>query len=200
MRENCLRVGDLGRLRRAVGGVSCAADALLAGRAVVVADTAAGATYLAFAGSRATAETVAWSACHGSGPLHLAMPQVRARASNTASGTRTGPVAGGLARIFALLADPTSRASDVTCPTPVLIEYAAPGGVLVRPRATEAVIDLLRIAGLPGVGALRALVDSDHASPFAKVAELYAFCSVEDAPLVSVQDLVAFRELTEALA
>lgn len=151
MAKRCLRAGDLERMREAVGRVSNAVDSLLAGRAVVIADESGHAGYLAFAGSNATARTVAWTVRHGSGFICAPMLPDRARAldiplaSSTtdgrswlrygvsvdaASGISTGVSSRDRARTIAALADPASVASDFNRPGHVVIEYVVPGGVL----------------------------------------------------------------------
>jgi 3,4-dihydroxy 2-butanone 4-phosphate synthase/GTP cyclohydrolase II len=221
MRKTCLREGDLDRIREAVGRVSRAVDDILAGRVVVIADEAARAGCLAFAGSRATADSVAWTLHHGSGPLRAAMLPERARALaippttatpdglrrphcpvsvDAASGISTGGSARDLARTIALLAHPASGAGDFTRPGHIVTQYAAPGGVLARPRPAEAVMDLLSIAALSSVGALCALVGDGPASAPAGEDEMRAFCTANGTALIGIQDLIAFRELTEPLA
>jgi 3,4-dihydroxy 2-butanone 4-phosphate synthase/GTP cyclohydrolase II len=218
MTKTCLRDGELDRIREAVGRVSRAVDDMLAGRVVVIADEAARTGCLAFAGSRATADSVAWTLHHGSGPLRAAMLPERARALaispptatadglcrphcpisvDAAYGISTGESARDLARTIALLAHPVSRAGDFTRPGHIVPQYAAPGGVLARPRPAEAVMDLLSIAALSPVGALCALVGDGHASALAGEDEMRAFCAANGTALIGIEDLIAFRELTE---
>ena len=137
MAKRCLRAGDLERMRQAVGRVSNAVDSLLAGRAVVIAGESGHAGYLAFAGSNATASTVAWTVRHGSGFICAPMLPDRARAlgipllSSTtgghswprygvsvdaASGLSTGRSSRDRAHTIAALADPASVASDFNRP------------------------------------------------------------------------------------
>ncbi|MGW6144827.1 3,4-dihydroxy-2-butanone-4-phosphate synthase [Streptomyces sp. NPDC055140] len=212
-RKSSLRDGHLDRIRESVGRVSRTVDELLAGRVVVIADEASGAGFLAFAASRATPVNVAWAVHHGSGRLRAAMSPQRARmlalapASATAraqrrrphfpvsldaaSGTSDTGSAGGIARTLTLLADPAFTADDFTRPGHVAADYAEPGGVLTHPRADEAVLDLLSIAGLPLVGVVRALAGGEG---------IRAFCEARGTALIGIQDVTAFRELTEPLA
>jgi 3,4-dihydroxy 2-butanone 4-phosphate synthase/GTP cyclohydrolase II len=188
--------------------VSNAVDSLLAGHVVLIADESGHAGYLAFAGSKATASTVAWTVRHGSGFICAAMLPDRAGALgialvdsttsglswprygvpvDAASGISTGISSRDRARTIAALADPASVASDFKRPGHVVVEYVAPGGVLARSRPGEALIDLLRITELPPVGGLCALVRD----------ELGSFCVASDTTLIGVGDLIAFRKLTE---
>jgi 3,4-dihydroxy 2-butanone 4-phosphate synthase/GTP cyclohydrolase II len=221
MTKCCPRADGVERLRKTVGRVSNAVDSMLGGRAVAIADGSARAAYLAFSGRHATTSTVAWAVRHGSGFICVPMLPDRARALNiplissmtdrfhwphygvsvdAASGITTGISAHDRARTIALLSDPASHASDFTRPGHVVVEYIAPDGVLARPRPSEGVIDLLRIAKLPPVGGLCAIVSERDPTALAAGEELRSFCDTHDTALISVGDLITFRELTEPKA
>jgi 3,4-dihydroxy-2-butanone 4-phosphate synthase len=198
--------------------VAAAVADLRAGRAVVIAEGSHGVGYLAFAGSEASTDTVSWVVRHGSGFLCAVMLPDRARALDlpllspadagstrpryavsvdAASGSTTGISARDRARTIALLANPGAQAGDFTRPGHVVVECVTAGGVLTRPRASEGLADLLGMANLPLVGGLCALVSERQPTALASGQELHEFCKSHGTTLIDVNDLVAFRELTE---
>lgn len=77
------------------------------------------------------------------------------------AGVTTGISAHDRAATVRALADPATRAQDLTLPGHVLPVRVRDGGVLSRPRAEEAAVDLCRAAGLSPVAALATVVDDD---------------------------------------
>ena len=73
----------------------------------------------------------------------------------------TGISAAERARTIRLLADPATKAEDLTRPGHVFPLRATEGGVLRRPGHTEAAVDLARLAGLRPAAALCEVVNDD---------------------------------------
>ena len=189
-----------------------------AGKAVVVVDGADREDEgdLIFAAEAATPELLAFTIRHGSGvvcvPMESAdldrlmlpsMCQHNQDPKGTAytvsvdarHGVSTGISAADRARTIRLLGDPTTPASDLTRPGHVFPLEARPGGVLTRPGHTEAAVDLTRLAGLHPVGAICEIVNDD--GTMARRPALEVFCRHHDLTLVSIADLIAYRQWVE---
>ncbi len=69
---------------------------------------------------------------------------------------------------------------------------ARPGGVLERRGHTEATVDLMRLAGLPPYGVLCELTNPD--GTMARLPEILRFGAEHGLPVVTVEDLAAWRE------
>jgi 3,4-dihydroxy 2-butanone 4-phosphate synthase/GTP cyclohydrolase II len=106
-------------------------------------------------------------------------------------GTTTGISAADRAATIAALGDPTAAATDFQRPGHVLPLRYRPGGVLRRPRHTEATVDLVRLAGLPAVGVLCEVVDPDGA--MARRPQLRALADAEGLVVITIQDLIEYR-------
>lgn len=106
-------------------------------------------------------------------------------------GGTTGISAVERARTLRALADPGTRPRDLGRPGHVFPCRAAAGGVLERDGHTEAAVDLSRLAGLSGVTTMCELVLPD--GRMARLDDLREFSAREQAPLISVGDLVAYR-------
>lgn len=96
-----------------------------------------------------------------------------------------------------LLADPATVASQLSRPGHVVPVRANDHGLIRRAGYAEAVVDILRIAGLRPVGALCELV-SDQGAPMT-AEQVEAFCSLHGVPMVSVASIVEHRLLTEKM-
>ncbi len=95
------------------------------------------------------------------------------------------------------LANPNAGAMDFARPGHVFPLIAKDGGVLMRSGHTEAAVDLCRLAGLSEVGVISELVNDDGTvKRGAKVAE---FAADHDLKMVSVADLIAWRQRNERL-
>lgn len=86
-------------------------------------------------------------------------------------------------------------AQDLRQPGHVFPLRAKAGGVLERPGHTEANVDLMRLAGLKPYGVLCELTNSD--GTMARLPEIVSFAQVHDMPVVTVDDLIAYRRLHE---
>ena len=85
-----------------------------------------------------------------------------------------------------------AKPEDLRRPGHVFPLQARPGGVLERPGHTEAVVDLMRLAGLPPYGVLCELTNPD--GTMAKLRQVIAFAEKEHYPVVAVDDIIKWRE------
>jgi 3,4-dihydroxy 2-butanone 4-phosphate synthase / GTP cyclohydrolase II len=109
---------------------------------------------------------------------------------DASTGVSTGISAADRARTARVLADPTSRPSDLVRPGHVLPLRARPGGVLERPGHTEVAVDLCRLAGLPPVALIAELVAGER---MANTADARILAEVADLPILDIADVVAHR-------
>lgn len=108
-----------------------------------------------------------------------------------ANGVTTGVSARDRTRtIQAAIAD-NAVPDDLCRPGHVFPLQARSGGVLNRPGHTEATVDLMRLAGLKPFGVLCELTNPD--GTMARLAEVSAFGRKHGLPVMSVEDLIAFR-------
>ncbi len=109
--------------------------------------------------------------------------------------TTTGISAAERAHTIRLLADPETKADDLTRPGHVFPLRAAEGGVLRRPGHTEAAVDLARLAGLHPAATLCEVVNDDGSCM--RLPQLLPFVREHGLTLISIADLVAYRMRTE---
>jgi 3,4-dihydroxy 2-butanone 4-phosphate synthase/GTP cyclohydrolase II len=95
------------------------------------------------------------------------------------------------------LASGNSGAADFVRPGHVFPLIAKDGGVLMRSGHTEAAVDLARLAGLPPVGVICELVNDD--GTVKRGSEVNAFAHDHDLKIISVADLIAYRQRRERL-
>lgn len=112
-------------------------------------------------------------------------------------GTTTGISAEDRAATIRALADPSTKADDLTRPGHIFPLRYQPGGVLKRAGHTEAAVDLAKLAGLYPAGALCEIVNADGS--MARLPDLEAFAKEHDVLLVSIADLIAYRRSHEKL-
>ncbi|HEY5856643.1 MAG TPA: GTP cyclohydrolase II [Aldersonia sp.] len=194
--------------------------ALARGRMVLVADDADRENEgdLVMAAEHVSTEDMAFLLRHGSGIVCTPMPDEIADTlgldlmvdDNTdnhrtaftvtvdAVGTGTGISATDRAATCRALADPATRPAGLRRPGHVFPLRGRPGGVLERDGHTEASIDLLQLAGCHEVAVITELVD-DAGVPMSG-ARLAAFAAEHDIPMITVADIVAHRQRTEATA
>lgn len=86
---------------------------------------------------------------------------------------------------------------DLHRPGHVFPLVARPGGVLERRGHTEAVVDLMRLAGLEPYGVLCELTNADGS--MARMEEVIAFAEREGCPVVTVEDVVFYRSRKEGV-
>lgn len=112
---------------------------------------------------------------------------------DAAQGVTTGISAADRARTIRLLADPLSTPESFVRPGHVIPLRAKAGGVLERPGHTEAAVDLCRLAGLAPAGAIGELVNDD--GTMMRLPEVLATGAVHDVPVITIDLLVAWRQL-----
>jgi 3,4-dihydroxy 2-butanone 4-phosphate synthase len=95
-----------------------------------------------------------------------------------------------VATIRAAIAD-GAKPENLRHPGHVFPLQARPGGVLERPGHTEAVVDLMRLAGLPPYGVLCELTNPD--GTMARLRQIIAFGEKEQYPVVAIDDIVQWR-------
>ncbi|MCV7381335.1 riboflavin biosynthesis protein RibA [Mycobacterium alsense] len=193
------------RVRRAITAVA-------AGQPVVLAGDADGDGRLVFAADAATPRLVAFAIRHTSGYLRVALPGSECERLNlppmchhdTAQcvsvdcrGTGTGISARDRARTIAALASPDSAAADFVRPGHVLPVRARADGVLGRAAAAEAAVDLADLAGRPRAAALGEIVSRRSPAKMARGGEPVEFAVEHGLAVVSIAELVAYRQRTE---
>jgi 3,4-dihydroxy 2-butanone 4-phosphate synthase/GTP cyclohydrolase II len=95
------------------------------------------------------------------------------------------------------LANDNMGPGDFVRPGHVFPLIARPGGVLMRSGHTEAAVDLCRLAGLPEVAAIGELMNDD--GTVMRGPQVAAFAAAHGMPLVTVADLIAYRQARERL-
>lgn len=86
-----------------------------------------------------------------------------------------------------VLANPSSRPTDLLRPGHVIPLRAKPGGVLVRPGHTEAAVDLMQLAGLEPVAMMAEMVNDD--GTMMQFAELFDMSKRFDLPMTTISHL-----------
>lgn len=86
---------------------------------------------------------------------------------------------------------PDAGPGDLNRPGHVFPLRARPGGVLERTGHTEATVDLMTLAGLP-YGVLCELTNAD--GTMARLAQAIEFGRAHHLPLLTVQDIIAYRQ------
>ena len=202
------------------GRVSRALEAIRRGEIVVVTGGAARENEgdLIVAASLATPEKMAFIIRHSSGIVCAPLTAEDARrlrldpmvSANDAPlgtaftvsvdvrhGLTTGISAEERAGTVRALANGNIGASDFVRPGHVFPLIAKEGGVLMRSGHTEAAIDLCRLAELPPVGAIGELMNDD--GTVMRGAQVAAFAERHGLALLSVADLIAYRQAREKL-
>ncbi|MGH1477893.1 MAG: 3,4-dihydroxy-2-butanone-4-phosphate synthase [Geminicoccales bacterium] len=111
--------------------------------------------------------------------------------------TTTGISAADRCATVRALASGNSGAADFVRPGHIFPLIAKDGGVLMRSGHTEAAVDLARLAGLPPVGVICELVNDD--GTVKRGAEVEAFAHEHKFKVISVADLIAYRQRREKL-
>ena len=112
-------------------------------------------------------------------------------------GLTTGISADERANTVQALASNNTAAADFARPGHVLPLVSRQGGVLVRSGHTEAAVDLAEAAGLPSVGVLAEIVNDDGNPK--RLSELREFATEHDLKIISIADLIAYRQRREQL-
>ncbi len=109
-----------------------------------------------------------------------------------AHGCTTGVSAADRVTTIKAAANPEGKPEDLLRPGHVYPLRARTGGVLERRGHTEATVDLMRLAGLNPAGVLCELMNID--GTMAKLPEVCAFADKHDLCVISVEDLVTYRQ------
>ncbi|QPN91139.1 3,4-dihydroxy-2-butanone-4-phosphate synthase [Proteus vulgaris] len=194
--------------------VELALEALRAGKGVMVLDdeNRENEGDMVFAAETMTTEQMAMSIRHGSGIVCLCITEERRQQldlpmmveNNTshfhtaftvtieaAQGVTTGVSASDrLTTVRAATAD-NAKPSDLNRPGHVFPLRGQPGGVLTRGGHTEASIDLATLAGFKPVAVLCELTNDD--GTMARAPEVITFAKKHNMPVLTIEDLVAYR-------
>lgn len=95
------------------------------------------------------------------------------------------------------LANNNVGASDFVRPGHVFPLIARPGGVLMRSGHTEAAVDLCTLVGLPPVAAIGELMNDN--GTVMRGGDIEQFAAKHQLPLITVSDLIAYRQAREKL-
>jgi 3,4-dihydroxy 2-butanone 4-phosphate synthase/GTP cyclohydrolase II len=95
------------------------------------------------------------------------------------------------------LANPNAGANDFARPGHIFPLIARDGGVLLRSGHTEAAVDLCKLADLPPVGVISELMNDDGS--VMKGAQVVDFARTHKLKLVTIADLIAYRQAREKL-
>ncbi|PWC13995.1 3,4-dihydroxy-2-butanone-4-phosphate synthase [Brenneria corticis] len=201
--------------------VERALDALREGRGVLVLDDEDRENEgdIIFAAENMSVEQMALTIRHGSGIVCLCLTEERRQqlelpmmvthnsshyqtaftiTIEAANGVTTGvSAADRLTTIRTAIAD-DAKPSDLNHPGHVFPLRAQPGGVLTRGGHTEASVDLARLAGLKPAGVLCELTNDDGS--MAHAPEVIAFGKKHNMPVLTIEDLVAYRQAAERKA
>lgn len=174
---------------------------------------------MVFAAETITVEQMALTIRHGSGIVCLCLTDERRQqlelpmmVENNSSQFKTGftvtieaahgvttgvSAADRVTTIRAAVADGAVPA-DLNRPGHVFPLRAQNGGVLTRRGHTEASVDLAKLAGLKPYGVLCELTNDDGS--MARAPEVIVFAKAHDMPVVTIDDLVQYREQLMAKA
>ncbi|WP_440862779.1 3,4-dihydroxy-2-butanone-4-phosphate synthase [Symbiopectobacterium purcellii] len=174
---------------------------------------------MVFAAENMTVEQMAMAIRYGSGIVCLCLNEERRRQlelpmmveHNTshyqtgftvtieaAEGVTTGVSASDrMTTVRAAIAD-DARASDLNRPGHVFPLRAQPGGVLTRGGHTEASVDLATLAGFKPAAVLCELTNDDGS--MARAPEVLAFAKQHGMQVLTIEDLVAYRQAAERKA
>ncbi|MGY4098806.1 3,4-dihydroxy-2-butanone-4-phosphate synthase [Nocardia sp. R16R-3T] len=189
------------------------------GRIVMLSDSKRGQTDLVLAGQFASTASIAFMVRHTSGFVGVAMcdteclrlqfpPMWALNESGTVdgytvtvdavAGITTGISAADRASTIRAIADPCSCASDFSRPGHVAPIRAHRGGVVEKPGSVEAVVELLRCAGMRPVGAMAELVSELVPTTMAGPVEGAEFARKHGLSFISVDDVVAYCSIRGA--
>ncbi|MCL5103566.1 MAG: bifunctional 3,4-dihydroxy-2-butanone-4-phosphate synthase/GTP cyclohydrolase II [Armatimonadetes bacterium] len=112
-------------------------------------------------------------------------------------GTTTGISAADRATTIKVFADASARPEDLGRPGHVHPLRAEEGGVLVRAGHTEAVVDLVRLAGMGSSGVLCEILSEDGS--MARLPELLEIAKKWDMKVATIADLIKYRRVNERL-
>ncbi|MEO0399890.1 MAG: 3,4-dihydroxy-2-butanone-4-phosphate synthase [Pseudomonadota bacterium] len=111
-----------------------------------------------------------------------------------ATGVTTGISASDRARTVSALINPDAEPADIVSPGHMFPLRAAPGGVLERRGQTEASVDVAALAGLTPAAVICEVMRDD--GEMARLPELEVFAATHGLPIISVEDIAAYRRAT----
>ncbi|OQQ02837.1 3,4-dihydroxy-2-butanone-4-phosphate synthase [Vibrio campbellii] len=106
-------------------------------------------------------------------------------------GVTTGVSAADRVTTIKTAANPNAKPDDLARPGHVFPLRARPGGVMTRRGHTEGTIDLMQMAGLQPAGVLCEVTNPD--GTMAKTPEIVAFGRLHNMPVLTIEDMVAYR-------
>ena len=109
----------------------------------------------------------------------------------------TGISAFDRAQTIKTVLDPNTKPSDIARPGHIFPIRVKEGGVLVRAGHSEAIVDLVRLAGLYPAGVICEIMDED--GTMARLPQLEAMASKFDLKIITIADLIAYRLRHEKL-
>jgi len=116
---------------------------------------------------------------------------------DAALGITTGISAADRARTIQIMADPTAVPNDLVQPGHVFPLRAKPGGVLQRSGHTEAVVDLVSLAGCRPIGVLCEIMNDD--GTMARLPQLIKFARKHKLKICTIESLIKHRREREKL-
>ena len=111
-------------------------------------------------------------------------------------GVTTGVSASDRVKTVKAAAAENAKPDHLRHPGHVFPLVAKEGGVLERPGHTEATVDMMKLAGLPPSGVLCELTNTDGS--MSRLPEIICFSEKHHFPVVAVQDIVQYRQVTES--
>jgi 3,4-dihydroxy 2-butanone 4-phosphate synthase / GTP cyclohydrolase II len=96
------------------------------------------------------------------------------------------------AHTIAKLADNASKPVDFQRPGHIFPLIAKSNGVLERPGHTEAAVDLAKLAGAAEAGYICEIMKEDGS--MARMPDLEKLAAVHELPLITIEDLIAYRQ------
>lgn len=112
-----------------------------------------------------------------------------------AKGVTTGVSASDRATTILALVNEHAKAEDIVTPGHMFPLRAREGGVLERRGQTEGSVDLARLAGLRPAGIVCEVINEDGS--MARRPDLEVFSQKYQMPLITIEDLVAYRNAHE---
>src|SRR5580658_4856270 len=116
---------------------------------------------------------------------------------DAASGVTTGISAADRARTIQTMASPTALPNDLVQPGHVFPLRAKPGGVLQRSGHTEAVVDLVQLAGCRPIGVLCEIMNDN--GTMARLPQLIKFARKHKLKICTIEALIKYRRAGEKL-
>jgi len=116
---------------------------------------------------------------------------------DAAAGVTTGISAADRARTIQVMAEPTALPNDLVQPGHVFPLRAKAGGVLQRSGHTEAVVDLVRLAGCRPIGVLCEIMNDN--GTMARLPQLIKFARKHRLKICTIKELIKYRREREKL-